>query len=111
MKKILIWALAVLMASPVITAQEHKCKKNQKVKPGIEVLRDGGFAAVKGKKIGLLTNPTGVDSELNSTIDILHNAPDVKLVALYAPEHGVRGDIYAGATVKDAKDSATGIPV
>ena len=90
---------------------EHKCKKNQKVKPGIEVLRDSGFKAVKGKKIGLLTNPTGVDSELNSTIDILHNAQDVKLVALYAPEHGVRGDIYAGASVKDAKDSATGIPV
>ena len=90
---------------------EHKCKKNQKVKPGIEVLRDSGFEAVKGKKIGLLTNPTGVDSELNSTIDILHKAPNVELVALYAPEHGVRGDIYAGGAVKDAKDSATGIPV
>lgn len=111
MKKILISLLAVLVACPVISAQEHKCKQNQKVKPGIEVLRDSGFKAVKGKKIGLLTNPTGVDSDLNSTIDILHNAKDVKLVALYAPEHGVRGDIYAGAQVKDAKDSATGIPV
>lgn len=111
MKKILILALAFLMASPMINAQEHKCKHSQKVKPGIEVLRDRGFDILKGKKVGLLTNPTGVDSELNSTIDILHNAKDVKLVALYAPEHGVRGDIYAGAVVKDAKDSATGIPV
>ncbi len=85
--------------------------KSQIVKPGIEVLRSRGFDVLKGKRVGLLTNPTGVDSELNSTIDILHNAKDVNLVALYAPEHGVRGDIYAGASVKDAKDSATGIPV
>ena len=94
-------------------AEEKVCLHNKsgKVKPGIEVLRDSGFEAVKGKKIGLLTNPTGVDSELNSTIDILHKAPNVELVALYAPEHGVRGDIYAGGAVKDAKDSATGIPV
>ena len=94
-----------------IRQTEHKCQHKQKVKPGIEVLRDRGFDVLKGKRVGLLTNPTGVDSELNSTIDILHNAKDVKLVALYAPEHGVRGDIYAGAAVKDQKDSATGIPV
>ena len=95
------------------TPTEQKCqhKHSQKVKPGIEVLRDRGFDVLKGKRVGLLTNPTGVDSDLNSTIDILHNAKDVKLVALYAPEHGVRGDIYAGAAVKDQKDSATGIPV
>ena len=113
MKKIFAAFVALLIASPMIIAQEHNCshKKDQKVKPGIEVLRDRGFDVLKGKRVGLLTNPTGVDSDLNSTIDILHNAKDVKLVALYAPEHGVRGDIYAGAVVKDAKDSATGIPV
>ena len=45
------------------------------VKPGIEVLRDRGFEGLKGKRVGLITNPTGVDNNLRSTIDILHEAP------------------------------------
>lgn len=82
-----------------------------KVKPGIEVLRDNGFSQLRGKRVGLITNPSGVDNELRSTIDILHEAPEVELVALYAPEHGVRGDIYAGEKVTTYTDPATGIPV
>ena len=81
------------------------------VKPGIEVLRDGGFAQLRGKKVGLVTNPSGVDHRLKSTIDILFEAPEVNLVALFGPEHGVRGDAYAGAAVSDEKDPATGLPV
>lgn len=81
------------------------------VKPGIEVLRDMDFAPLKGKKVGLLTNPTGVDNNLKSTVDILAEAPGVELVALYAPEHGVRGDIYAGDTVGNSVDAATGVAV
>lgn len=81
------------------------------VRPGIEVLRDRGFDVLKGKKVGLVTNPSGVDSRLESTIDILHEAPEVDLVALFGPEHGVRGDVYAGGKVEDAKDEATGLPV
>lgn len=61
------------------------------VKPGIEVLREQGFSMLKGKRVGLVTNPSGVDREFNSTIDILFNAPGVELVALFGPEHGVRG--------------------
>ena len=81
------------------------------VKTGIEVLRDRGFRGLVGKRVGLVTNPSGVDHLLNSTVDILYNAPGVELVALYGPEHGVRGDIYAGDHVKDTKDTATGLPV
>ena len=81
------------------------------VKPGIEVLRDGGFEQLKGKRVGLLTNPTGVDNKLKSTVDILHEAADVELVALYAPEHGVRGDVYAGDKVDNSVDFATGVKV
>lgn len=81
------------------------------VKTGIEVLRDRGFEGLAGKRVGLVTNPSGVDRELNSTVDILFNAPGVELVALYGPEHGVRGDIYAGDKVTDAMDEATGLPV
>ena len=79
------------------------------VKPGIEVLRDRGFEPLKGKRVGLLTNPSGVDRQLRSTIDILNE--NVNLVALYAPEHGVRGDIWAGGKVESGKDAATGLPV
>ena len=81
------------------------------VKTGIEVLRDRGFEGLKGKRVGLVTNPSGVDRYLNSTVDILYNAPDVELVALYGPEHGVRGDVYAGGHITDTKDEATGLPV
>lgn len=81
------------------------------VKPGIEVLRDRSFEGLQGKRVGLVTNPSGVDRYLNSTVDILYNAPGVELVALYGPEHGVRGDVYAGGKVSDTKDAATGLPV
>ncbi len=81
------------------------------VKPGIEVLRDMNFAPLEGKRVGLVTNPSGVDRNLRSTIDILWQAPNVNLVALYGPEHGVRGDAYAGDKVTDTRDEATGLPV
>ena len=61
--------------------------------------------------MGLITNPTGVDNRLKSTIDILHEAPNVNLVALYGPEHGVRGDVHAGDKVDNSADSSTGLPV
>ena len=64
-----------------------------------------------GKRVGLVTNPSGVDHNLRSTIDILFSAPQVNLVALYAPEHGVRGDIYAGGKVESGVDESTGLPV
>jgi uncharacterized protein YbbC (DUF1343 family) len=81
------------------------------VKPGIEVLRDNGFEQLVGKRVGLITNPTGVDNNLVSTIDILYNAPGVKLNALYAPEHGVRGDVHAGDHIDNTTDATTGVTV
>lgn len=85
--------------------------KGHEVRPGIEVLERSGFKSLKGKKVGLVTNPSGVDSRLRSTIDILYAAPGVELVALFGPEHGVRGDSYAGDTVTDSRDPLTGLPV
>ncbi len=79
------------------------------VKPGIEVLRDSGFKQLQGKRVGLVTNPSGIDNNLKSTVDILNEAPGVKLVALFGPEHGVRGNAHAGDAVGDAVDPATGI--
>lgn len=85
--------------------------ERQRVKSGIEVLREDGFECLKGKRVGLVTNPSGVDASLKSTIDILFEAPEVDLVALYGPEHGVRGDVYAGGKVEDGRDPSTGLPV
>ena len=79
------------------------------VKAGIEVLRNRDFEPLKGKRVGLVTNPTGVDGQLRSTIDILHE--HVNLVALFGPEHGVRGNFSAGDHVGDQVDEKTGIPV
>jgi uncharacterized protein YbbC (DUF1343 family) len=81
------------------------------IKLGIEVLRESNFEILKGKRVGLITNPTGVDSKLKSTIDILFEAPEVNLTALYGPEHGVRGDYPAGDYVENYTDPATNLPV
>lgn len=95
-------ALAALITAIASAAQVH---------PGVEVLAARGFAPVKGKRVALVTNPTGVDRRLRSTVDILHSAPGVSLVALLAPEHGVRGNITAGARVATETDAATGVKV
>jgi uncharacterized protein YbbC (DUF1343 family) len=105
MKKLFSLSICLLLASFCLASAQPV------VKTGIEVLRDRGFEGLVGKKVGLVTNPSGVDRYLVSTIDILYNAPGVELTALYGPEHGVRGDMYAGDHVKDSKDEATGLPV
>ncbi|MDE6358416.1 MAG: DUF1343 domain-containing protein, partial [Duncaniella sp.] len=109
------WACGTASVETVPSAEAIGQQDNEKtlaiVKPGIEALRDGGFAELKGKRVGLITNPTGIDNSMVSTIDILAKAPEVKLVALFAPEHGVRGDHVAGETVKNSVDPATGVPV
>ena len=80
------------------------------VKLGNEVLAAGDFKALQGKRVGLLTNPSGVNRRLDSTIDVLRAAPGVKLVALFGPEHGVYGAVGAGDTVADTVDTRTGLP-
>jgi uncharacterized protein YbbC (DUF1343 family) len=83
------------------------------VRPGVEVLlaETDFLDLVRGKRVGLITNPTGVDHRLVSTIDLLHKHPEIELAALFGPEHGVRGDAYAGEHVGDVVDEKTGIVV
>jgi len=83
----------------------------QNVETGVETLIKNNFEILKGRRVGLVTNPTGVDRSLRSTVDILHNAPEVNLVALYGPEHGVRGEFTAGEYVDFETDPSTGLPV
>ena len=105
MKRTIIACLLCLLCGSMAQAQKIR------IKTGIEVLKEQNFKCLEGKRVGLITNPTGVDNKLKSTIDILHEAPNVNLVALYGPEHGVRGDVHAGDHVTDIKDPSTGLPV
>ncbi|WP_139149118.1 exo-beta-N-acetylmuramidase NamZ family protein [Metabacillus idriensis] len=102
-------ALSALPAAKDVAA--HKEKKKNKVLPGVEVLLEDQKDLLKGKKVGLITNPTGIDSKLTSIVDLLHNDPDIELTALFGPEHGVRGDAQAGSYVESYIDEKTGLPV
>jgi len=80
-----------------------------KVLTGIDVLARDGFKQLAGMKLGLVTNHTGRDREGRQTIDVLKNARNVQLVALFAPEHGIRGN--ADEKISDSKDDQTGLPI
>ncbi|MEW6455318.1 MAG: DUF1343 domain-containing protein [Acidobacteriota bacterium] len=86
-------------------------EKQKRVKPGVEVFLENNLALVKGKKVGLITNPTGVDSNLQSIIELFYNNPEINLVALYGPEHGVRGNAQAGEYVPFYMDEKYKLPV
>ena len=76
---------------------------------GIDVLEAEKFASLAGKRVGLITNQTGVDRQGRSTIDLLAHAPGIKLVALFSPEHGIRGAV--DERVSSSTDEATGLPI
>ena len=82
-----------------------------KVITGIENLKADNFKILEGKRVGLITNPTGIDANLKSTIDLLYEAKNLKLIALFGPEHGVRGDFAAGDKIDTYTDPATKLPV
>ncbi|HEV3272468.1 MAG TPA: DUF1343 domain-containing protein [Candidatus Methylacidiphilales bacterium] len=81
------------------------------VKLGIDVLEENHFDKLKGLRVGLITNATGIDSHGTSTVDLLRRAPGVQLVALFGPEHGVYGSDWAGQYVESSTDPRTGLPV
>lgn len=78
---------------------------------GSEVLATNQFKELRGKRVGLLTNPSGVNAQLESTLALLSRASDVKLAALFAGEHGPQGDLPAGREWSDFTDARTGLPV
>lgn len=115
----IILVLLLIFWSIVAEAQQVRPVLNgdavaQPVKTGLEALRLSGFEALRGKRVGLVTNPTGVDARLLSTVDILDSAARTgtfKLAALYGPEHGVRGSAAAGEKVASGNDPRTGVRV
>ena len=101
----------ILLASLLLLLLGAIQLQAQKVLPGIDVLEKRGFEGLQGKRVGLVTNPSGIDTHIRSTIDVFFHAPEVNLVALFGPEHGVRGDVWAGGRIEDAPDPTTGLPV
>ncbi len=108
---IVILLFPMLLGTCRIFQQNQNTVEISNITPGIEVLLESHNELVSGKRVGLITNATGITSTFTTTIDVLYEAPDIALVALYGPEHGVRGDIEAGYTVHQYIDSETGVPV
>ncbi len=95
-------------ASPQAASPKPQAASPQ-VLPGIDVLARDGFAKLKGKKVGLVTNHTGMSRDGRSTIDLLYSAPGLQLLALFSPEHGIRGVL--DTDVPSSRDETTGLPI
>jgi uncharacterized protein YbbC (DUF1343 family)/CubicO group peptidase (beta-lactamase class C family) len=95
--------------SPVARAGALLQVPTVQVLNGVDVLRRDRFMALRGLRVGLITNHTGHDRDRRPTIDLLHEAPGVELKALFSPEHGIRGVL--DASVSDSVDQRTGLPI
>jgi len=107
-------ALAVLVGCPAAAQKRPQTQAKTAaggVVPGIEVFLEKVPPELVGKRIGLITNQTGIDRQRRSDIDLLYHSGKVKLVALFAAEHGIRGVLPPGGQVGDEKDPETGLTV
>jgi uncharacterized protein YbbC (DUF1343 family) len=107
-KKLILFLIITLSISNVSLAFQAP---DPIVNTGLEELITSRFKILQGKRVGLITNPTGIDHKLQSTVDIMFRTSDIKLVALFSPEHGVRGDFAAGEQVGTTLDPGTKLPV
>jgi len=109
----LVFALVILtFSSPaILAAGKASAKKGRpgRVQSGLDVLEIQKFAPLKGKRVGLITNHTGLDAQEKTTIDRLAHAPGITLVALFSPEHGLAGRMDDKVT--STKEPSTGLPV
>ena len=101
---------AITGYNEAMAAEHHLFGRNGAVLTGIDVLESQDFSALKGKRVGVLTNQTGLDSAGRRTIDVLAHAPGVQLLAIFSPEHGVTGE-FDTTHVGNSRDAATQIPV
>jgi len=119
MKKVMIVLFSMLLfqiqnqirGRDSMEVTEHKNSFNPIVKPGIDVLLEKRLDLIQNKKVGLITNQTGFTSSFKTSIDAINELPEVELVALFGPEHGIRGDIQGGEAVPQYRDEKTGIMV
>jgi uncharacterized protein YbbC (DUF1343 family) len=102
-------SVAAAALLPATEAVETPVGEARRVHTGIDVLRGEDFARLSGRRVGLLTNHTGLARDGVSTIDLLHAAPNLTLVALFSPEHGIRGIL--DAKVPSSVDERTGLTI
>ncbi len=108
----LLFTFVLILSTISFVQAGHKGKhKSKDLKLGVDVVLSSEKDLLKGKRVGLITNPTGVDKDLNSIVDRFYQDKDINLTALYGPEHGVRGDAQAGSYVDFYIDETTGLPV
>ena len=105
------WSFVILLAECHSTPRADVHAQRSPVKPGVEVLFESRLELIRGKRVGLITNPTGVDRHLAGIIERFRQQSDIKLVALYGPEHGVRGNAQAGEYVPFYLDQHFQLPV
>lgn len=110
-RRFLRQSVSVIAGGCLLPALAAAAPRSGTVQLGIDVLARSGFTAVRGKRIGLLTHPAGVDGSGRSSIKVLRGDSRVRLVALFGPEHGIYGDEKANVPVEDRVDPATGLPV
>jgi len=103
--------LATLLLPTPVAAQPAPCARPGGVRPGLEVLLADSLQLVRGKRVGIVTNHTGLDRCGRRNVDLLVATPGVTVVALFAPEHGLSGRAEGGAVVRSGRDSASGVPV
>jgi uncharacterized protein YbbC (DUF1343 family) len=102
--------IGTVAAEAIAGAQTSEVSKTSEVSVGIDVLQRDGFRVLQGRRVGLVTNHTGVNREGIRTAKLLKEAPGVKLVALFSPEHGPRGELDVTG-IPDSRDEETGVPV
>lgn len=106
------WVAGLSIVPPASGAQKHAATTKRRVgrvQTGLDVLEAEKFAPLRGKRIGLITNHTGLDFQGKTTIELLAHAPGVQLLALFSPEHGIAG--HADEMVASSKDPSTGLPI
>ncbi|MGF1530548.1 MAG: DUF1343 domain-containing protein [Puniceicoccaceae bacterium] len=104
---IVLWAVSLIS----LPQSAHAAERGSRISLGIDHLADRNFRPLWGKRVGLLSNPAGVNRFGRSTIDILRAQNEFQLVALFGPEHGIYGDEKANQPIEDRIDARTGLPV
>ncbi|MDV9174920.1 DUF1343 domain-containing protein [Streptomyces sp. W16] len=101
----------LLAATPAATLTPATTKPRKKLRTGFEQLAAYDYAQLNGRRIGIVTNPTGITRDARHIVDVMHTSPHVNLVAVFGPEHGFRGTAQAGGSEGRYTDPATGLPV
>ncbi|MEV0980233.1 DUF1343 domain-containing protein [Streptomyces sp. NPDC049915] len=106
-----VLASAAAVAASAAPAQAAPPGGGRRLRTGFERLADDGYALLDGRRVGIVTNPTGVTRDARHIVDVLHADPRVDLRAVFGPEHGFRGTAQAGGSEGRYDDPATGLPV